>query len=51
MKIQEFTKKEGYYVDMIRVTYLVTLKLSQPFKDKRCVGLKLKLYRGHVEER
>ena len=35
--------------DMTRVTYIVTLKLSQSFKDKRCEGLKPKLYRGHVE--
>ena len=25
--------------DMTRVTYKVTLKLSQPFKDKGCEGL------------
>ena len=38
MKIQEFTEKEVVW-DMTRVTYKVTLKLSQSFKDKRCEGL------------
>ena len=37
--------------DMTRVTYIVILKLSQSFKDKRREGLKPKLYRGHVEIR
>ena len=37
--------------DMTRVTFIVTLKLSQFFKDKRCEWLKPELYRGHVEVR
>ena len=51
MRIQEFTEKKEYYVAYDWVTYVVTLKLSQSFKDKRCEGLKPKLYRGHVEVR
>ena len=37
--------------DMTTVTYIVTLKLLQSFKDKRCERLKPKLYRGYAEVR
>ena len=35
--------------DMTTATYIVILKLSQSFKDKRCERLKPKFYRGHAE--
>ena len=37
--------------DMTKVTCIVSLKLSESFKDKRGEGFKQKLYRGHVEVR
>ena len=48
-EFKKLRKKRNIMWNMARVTYVVTLKLSQSFKDKRCEGLKSKLYRGHVE--
>ena len=48
-EFKKLRKKRNIMWDMARVTYVVTLKLSQSFKDKRCEELKSKLYRGHVE--
>ena len=39
LKFKNLQKKRNIMWDMTRATYIVTLKLSQSFKDKRCEGL------------